>query len=475
MKNYLSKILAGLVLGAGLLLTSVPAQASTLTSTQVQAILSLLQSFNADPATLNSVAAALGASSSAGGCPALSYNLYLGLTNTQTAGQVSQLQSFLGVSPTGYFGTQTRAAVANFQQRYNVQPITGGVGPLTRAAILSVCGGSTPSSNTFNFNTAFSIGVGQIATESTLGQLTIQLLSVNGSIVQVTLGQNCARGTQCFYYSTQTVTLQLDQPITFQNYSIDLVGVSANSAMFFTSNSNSSMGGTPLSTPTINSITPTSGVVDSTVMMYGSGFTSDNIVHFGSGGQQHVVSPNGTTLTYTIPSQIGPICLSGQACPEYLQLVTPGTYPLSVSNVNGQSGSVSFTVTGQSIGGNVISFTQPLGNQSFNSGQTLPISWTASPNVPSGTNVILDLYTAAGSKVGTIAISATASGSYSWQIPNFPQNYACTMQYPNGLCGTNIPTGQYYILATATSNGLNTIGATTYGSAQSSIFTINQE
>lgn len=44
---------------------------------------------------------------------------------------------------TGYFGLVTRANVAQFQQRYAVYPITGGVGPLTRAAIARLCGGTS--------------------------------------------------------------------------------------------------------------------------------------------------------------------------------------------------------------------------------------------------------------------------------------------------------------------------------------------
>lgn len=80
-------------------------------------------------------------------CPQLSYNLYRGLSDYSTQGQVSQLQQFLSASGyyqsvTGYFGPMTYANVARFQQQYAVYPVTGGVGPLTRAAIARVCGGT---------------------------------------------------------------------------------------------------------------------------------------------------------------------------------------------------------------------------------------------------------------------------------------------------------------------------------------------
>lgn len=83
-------------------------------------------------------------------CPSLSYNLYRGLSDYYTGGQVSQLQQFLALRGyyqpvTGYFGSVTASNVARFQQEQGVYPITGGVGPLTRAAIARVCGGYTPT------------------------------------------------------------------------------------------------------------------------------------------------------------------------------------------------------------------------------------------------------------------------------------------------------------------------------------------
>src|SRR6185369_7752400 len=65
-------------------------------------------------------------------CPQLTYNLYVGLSDYYTLGQVTQLQQFLGTQGyyqpvTGYFGSQTRANVAQYQRTHSVYPITGGV------------------------------------------------------------------------------------------------------------------------------------------------------------------------------------------------------------------------------------------------------------------------------------------------------------------------------------------------------------
>ncbi len=145
------------------------AQASSLTSVQVQAITNLLQSFGVDPSTITNVQAVLenqatstqsasspGESSSFGGssqpqsgngCSVLSGNLQPGSTDQSTNGEVSQLQTFLGkdksIYPedlvTGYFGSSTEHAVQRWQTANGIvssgDPQStgyGDVGPRTR-------------------------------------------------------------------------------------------------------------------------------------------------------------------------------------------------------------------------------------------------------------------------------------------------------------------------------------------------------
>jgi hypothetical protein len=132
-----------------------PARAASLTAAQVQAIVSLLASFGADPATIANVTAALSGQATAGtgaACPVLTRSLSLG----STGADVMSLQKFLNTSAdtrvavsgagspgleTTYFGPATRAAVIKFQAKNSVSPI-GVVGPATRAAIVAVCGTS---------------------------------------------------------------------------------------------------------------------------------------------------------------------------------------------------------------------------------------------------------------------------------------------------------------------------------------------
>ncbi|MDO8514315.1 MAG: hypothetical protein Q7S50_02105, partial [bacterium] len=103
--------------------------------------------------------------------------------------------------------------------------------------------------------------------------------------------------------------------------------------------------------PAVSSITPTSGPVDTTVAITGSGFTTTgNTVHFGVGGKLNVSSSlNGTSISYTIPSSVSICDLIGSTCRAAMMLVNPGAYSISVSNVNGESNTKTFTVGGTTV------------------------------------------------------------------------------------------------------------------------------
>jgi IPT/TIG domain-containing protein len=99
--------------------------------------------------------------------------------------------------------------------------------------------------------------------------------------------------------------------------------------------------------PSIRSLVPNSGPIGTRIMITGKSFgPTGNTVHFGNGGKRDVPSTNaGTTIIYTIPSAVGPSDLNpGIKAP--LQIVSPGAYPIAVSNMQGQIGNAAqFTVT----------------------------------------------------------------------------------------------------------------------------------
>ncbi len=108
---------------------------SGLTNTQVQAILSLLQSFGADQTVIANVSAALSGGGSASGYKFTS-ELHIGMTSDAVKQLQSVLKSigFFSGDATGYFGSLTEAAVKKFQAAHGLEQV-GNVGPQTRAAL----------------------------------------------------------------------------------------------------------------------------------------------------------------------------------------------------------------------------------------------------------------------------------------------------------------------------------------------------
>lgn len=313
-----------------------------------------------------------------GSCPQLSYNLYIGVRDYYTGGQVSALQQFLNARygnqlVTGYFGVMTYANVARFQREQSVYPITGGVGPLTRAAIARMCSTTTPPPTATG------------------------------------LSANPAYGTAPLSVSFGGVVSDASQ------YIIDF-GDGTNSG--------------PL--PSI--CTSTNSCTISGSHTYGSAGTY-----------------NATLSRYISCMYSNPRCMIA-------------VMPVGQTTIQVQS----------PVQTNTLSVTSPTAGQVYSRGGQMTISWSGlirETFVYEPHASIVDLYTAAGVKVGTIAIGNDLKGSYDWHIPGFPQNVMCTMQYPNALCGTNVQ-GQYYIMVTAVvGNGFDQ-NQTVIGTAQSGIFTI---
>ncbi len=122
------------------------AQASSLTTTQISAIVSLLQSFGADQNTINNVSVALGGSTTNSGLTCASFSdVSYGNFDNYPGGRVSQLQTWLGIDPStfgfGTFGKRTQA-LWNSRCGGTVTPVVTSVAPnitpVTGVAPLSV-------------------------------------------------------------------------------------------------------------------------------------------------------------------------------------------------------------------------------------------------------------------------------------------------------------------------------------------------
>lgn len=125
---------------------------------------------------------------------------------------------------------------------------------------------------------------------------------------------------------------------------------------------------TPTTSVSLYSANPTSGAVGSTVMLIGTGFSSSNTILMDGNVAASNVSPSSfaipvacnpyasscgggaqQSLTFTIPSALAPYCAAGYACPQYMRLLTPGQYSITVLSANGTSNAISFTVTGTPV------------------------------------------------------------------------------------------------------------------------------
>ena len=149
---------------SGVAVVASKAYAAALTPSQIQSILSLLSSFGADQTTINNVSASLNGQPTSGtGSSSTGYTFSKDLTVGSTGADVMNLQKVLNGSAdtqvsasgagspgneTSYFGNATKAAVIKFQTKNGISPAVGYVGPLTRASLNSMSGGTTTGGTT---------------------------------------------------------------------------------------------------------------------------------------------------------------------------------------------------------------------------------------------------------------------------------------------------------------------------------------
>lgn len=153
---------------------------------------------------------------------------------------------------------------------------------------------------------------------------------------------------------------------------------------------------TPTTKPDIDSMSPTSGPVGTTVTLTGRGFTYDNTIKFGSGVIVHVASyDNGTRLIFNVPEYLNPACYyANPPCMTFApsQRVTAGSYDARVENSNGESNKKTFKVTdaSASVRLDAISPTQgPVGTEvtltgtGFGNNNTIHLGQGVIYNIPS--------------------------------------------------------------------------------------------
>ncbi len=147
--NKLKRGAVGGMLALALMTSAVPApraEAATLQDlqAQIQTLLAQIQALKAQTP----------GSSNIGSCNAFAIDMTLGRSGIE----VTNLQNFLisrghtiPAGATGYFGEQTRSALAQFQSQNGISPAIGYFGPLTRGKVNALCA-TTPTPNPGNNN-----------------------------------------------------------------------------------------------------------------------------------------------------------------------------------------------------------------------------------------------------------------------------------------------------------------------------------
>ncbi|HVB20118.1 MAG TPA: peptidoglycan-binding protein [Candidatus Paceibacterota bacterium] len=184
-------VATGLAMATSMLSLAPMAHAASLTSAQIQSILSLLSSFGADSATIANVNSALTGqtttttttSSGSGSCSVGTSDLTMGSTG---AAVTSLQQALIGggysipAGATGYFGAQTRAAVIAWQKAMGVSPAAGYFGAISRSKFNLSCTGSTSTTTTTTTSSSAGTGTGL--------KVSLSPTSPNGTVLVATQG-----------------------------------------------------------------------------------------------------------------------------------------------------------------------------------------------------------------------------------------------------------------------------------------------
>ena len=346
---------------------------------------------------------------SAAPCVSLSRDLSIGTRGTD----VTSLQSFLVAQNypgsgswmvTGYFGKATQAALMNFQRSRGLSAT--GVADRETRSLLGTCGYPNYSYGNYPYAapvsiTALSTYSGQAGTSVVVygsgfdasyntvyfGATPIPgFISSNGSSLTFTVPSNASNcsGYGCYSFGntpsgTYQVYVMNTRGTSNRLNFVVLGGVTGVGCGYYGGYCG---GGYTYGIPSISYLNPNFGSVGTNITVYGSSFSPrNNSVTFGTGVISGLSSLDGTSLSFTVPSQ-----LIGYGS----QTLTLGTYGVSVTNEQGlRSNSLSFSVTGLTS-----SATAPT-IQSISGPTSLPLgiqgTWAASINNQSSSQAVVSV------------------------------------------------------------------------------------
>lgn len=249
-------------------------------------------------------------------------------------------------------------------------------------------------------------------------------------------------------------------------------------------------------TPNILGIGPESGPVGTLVTLKGTSFTkTGNQVSFGYGSIMNLES-SGNLITFTVPESLTPACYySTPRCLIATKLTAPGTYSVMVTNANGTSNSVKFTVTSNaersvSLSATPLSGAAPLtvsfsgvlnnfpscsNSYSWNFGDGSASVYAEScigeiSTLPSRTISMTHTYTIAGKYVASVGVSGINSNSVNITATSStpPTTASLGIVSPNGgenwplysnqriyISASGVPTGATYDVVLKSADNLS--------------------
>jgi peptidoglycan hydrolase-like protein with peptidoglycan-binding domain len=178
-------VATGLAMATSMLSLAPMAHAAALTSSQIQSILSLLQSFGADSTTIANVQASLtgsapvstgtGTGSTSSSSCSFTHDLTVGSTGADVTCLQNALKAggYMSANATGYFGALTQAGVAAWQKAAGVSPAAGYFGAKSRAAFGLGGGSSTGSTGGVSAGTGTGLKV-MVSATSPSGSVLVQ-------------------------------------------------------------------------------------------------------------------------------------------------------------------------------------------------------------------------------------------------------------------------------------------------------------
>lgn len=308
-------------------------------------------------------------------CAALAQDLSLG----SRGNEVTTLQNFLvgqnypgggAWMVTGYFGQATAQAVRNFQNGQGL-PFTGTVDSSTRTAIArATCGTQTnlpynqESTYPYNHNTTGNLSITTLSQNTGFAGASVTIWGTGFDAFNntvnfgtISLGNISSGGTSLTfvvpsYPSSGAVDLRVtnsrgtSNPISFTVVRNPIAcgpytsyaGTYGSSCACSDYGCVGNLNPNAIVAPALYYLSPNSGGVGSTITVFGSGFTTTgNTVHFGSGVIANLNSPDGRSVSFTLPSR-----LTGFGT----QILTLSTYEVYVTNSAGyKSNILPFTVT----------------------------------------------------------------------------------------------------------------------------------